>query len=661
MLRNVVRSSLFVNVIASAALVWGADEPKEKVSVDPRRPAAIKVEDVPTVPPAIFAELRQYQNIRSAGFSSWSPDGRMLIQTRFGNSSQLHLVGDPGSRREQLTFFDEPVAGARYLPGSAEQAVLFLMSSGGNENFQIYRLEPEAYSHKLLTDGKSRHSLGPINADGSKMIVHHNRRNGRDTDLYTVDTASGEESLLFETKSESWQAEDWSADGEIIAINRYVSANESYPSLHYVKTGKRVAVPVPRKDDGKTSVGEMKFSPDGKTLYLTHDGNGEHLQLYGWDLETTPADLEQLKPLAADIKWDVESVQVDKRTGTVCFAVNEEGFSKLYLLRDGKRRDIELPRGIVGNFKFHPEKAMLGLTWSSPAQQADAYSLDLATGELKRWTFSETGGLDPGTFIEPELVHIKSFDGREIPAFYYRPRPKRNPKIVEPTGVLISIHGGPESQYRPDFSGLAQLYAGKLGIAVLIPNVRGSSGYGKTYLALDNGRLREDSVKDIGALLDWIGKQDELDPKRVAVTGGSYGGYMVLASLTHFGDRIRAGIDNVGIANWVTFLERTSPYRQDLRRAEYGDERDPEMRKFLAEISPANRAEKITSALLVAHGVNDPRVPFSEAQQIADKVRAAGKSVWTVYADNEGHGFGKKDNRDYLSAVEVLFLTKYLK
>jgi dipeptidyl aminopeptidase/acylaminoacyl peptidase len=656
-LRNtVVRWLLVVVFITSTNIVRAADEPKEKVSVDPRRPAAVKVEDVPTVPPEIFAELRQYQNIRSASFSSWSPDGRMLIQTRFGNSSQLHLVGDPGSRREQLTFFDEPVAGARYLPSSADPAVLFLMSSGGNENFQIYRLEPEAYSHKLLTDGKSRHSLGPVNADGSKMIVHHNRRNGRDTDLYTVDTATGDETPLFEVESEFWNADDWSSDGKLLAISRYVSANESYPALYDIEAKEKRPIEIARKEGQKVAIGEMKFSPDGKTLYLTHDGDGEFMQLYAYDIEA-----KSMKPLAADIKWDVETVQVDKRTGTVAFAVNEEGFSKLYTLRDGKRRDIELPRGIVGNFKFHPEKPALGLTWSSPAQQADAYSLDLTTGELKRWTYSEAGGLDPSTFIEPELVRFKSFDGREVPAFYYRPRAERNAKIVKPVGVLISIHGGPESQYRPDFSPLAQLYAGKLGIAVLIPNVRGSSGYGKTYLALDNGKLREDSVKDIGALLEWIGKQDELDPKRVAVTGGSYGGYMVLASLTHFGDKIRAGIDNVGIANWVTFLERTSPYRQDLRRAEYGDERDPEMRKFLTEISPANRAEKITSALLVAHGVNDPRVPFSEAQQIAEKVRAAGRSVWTVYADNEGHGFGKKDNRDYLSGVEVLFLSKYLK
>lgn len=222
--------------------------------------------------------------------------------------------------------------------------------------------------------------------------------------------------------------------------------------------------------------------------------------------------------------------------------------------------------------------------------------------------------------------------------------------------VLISIHGGPEGQAQPYFGGTTQFYVNEMGIAVIFPNVRGSSGYGKTYLKLDNAELREDSVKDIGALLDWIATQEDLDSSRVAVTGGSYGGYMVLASLVHFGDRIKCGIDSVGIANFITFLEKTSPYRQDLRRAEYGDERDPKMRAIFERISPATSAEKIRSALLVVHGKNDPRVPFAEAQQIAEKVRAQKRPVWTVYAENEGHGFGKKENVDYLRAVEVMFL-----
>jgi dipeptidyl aminopeptidase/acylaminoacyl peptidase len=354
----------------------------------------------------------------------------------------------------------------------------------------------------------------------------------------------------------------------------------------------------------------------------------------------------------------VTHVEVEPASGQVAFAVNEDGASRVYLLDGDKRKQLEIPLGTVDNLDFSPDGSHLGFTLSRPDAPADAYSVRLADGRLQRWTFSETGGLNPELFVTPERVQFPSFDDRSIPAYIFRPR---NASSEKPAAVLISIHGGPESQYRPDFSPLVQYYVNELGLAVVHPNVRGSAGYGKTYLKLDNAEKREDSVKDIGALLDWIGRQPDLDAKRVAVIGGSYGGFMVLSTLTHYPDRIRAGIDIVGIANFITFLERTSPYRQDLRRAEYGDERDPQMRSVFEQINPTAKADQIRSSLLVVHGRNDPRVPFSEAEQIATKVRSAGgRMVWTVYADNEGHGFAKKDNRDYLAGVQALFLEQSL-
>ena len=354
----------------------------------------------------------------------------------------------------------------------------------------------------------------------------------------------------------------------------------------------------------------------------------------------------------------------------MAFAVNADGASRVFFhdvnvipAIAGNRNvffsdELALPLGIVSGLEFSPDGEELGMTIARPDAPADAYSYNLKSKKLTRWTVSEVGGLNPATFIKPTSIRFTSFDGRQIPAWYYKPR---NASADKKVPVVINIHGGPEGQSQPFFTGGTQFYLNELGVAVILPNVRGSSGYGKTYLKLDNAEKREDSVKDIGALLDWIKQQPELDAERVAVSGGSYGGYMVLASLVHFGDRIKAGIDNVGIANFNTFLQTTAAYRQDLRRAEYGDERDPAMKAVFDKISPANNAEKIQSALLVAHGKNDPRVPFSEAQQIAEKVRSRGKSVWTVYADNEGHGFGKKDNADYLRAVEVLFLKQHLK
>jgi dipeptidyl aminopeptidase/acylaminoacyl peptidase len=348
--------------------------------------------------------------------------------------------------------------------------------------------------------------------------------------------------------------------------------------------------------------------------------------------------------------WDVSDIEVHgDRIATV---VNEDGASKLSVTNPDVH--VKLPVGIVSGMRFSPDGGRLGFTLSRADAPGDAYTYEIAENKLVRWTFSETGGIDPATFVTPQRFAYKSFDGRDIPAYLYQPRNAKKAPVV------ISIHGGPESQFQPLFSPLTQYWVNELGIAVIAPNVRGSTGYGKTYTALDNAEKREDSVKDIGALLDWIAKQPELDASRVAVFGGSYGGYMVLASLVHFGDRIKAGVDVVGIANFITFLERTSGYRVDLRRVEYGDERDPKMREVFERISPANHADKIRSALLVAHGRNDPRVPFSEAEQIAAKVRAQGRPVWTVYADNEGHGFARKENRDYLSAAAAVFLKKHL-
>jgi dipeptidyl aminopeptidase/acylaminoacyl peptidase len=622
---------------------------------DPNRPAAIATTGVPAVPQALVDRLTQYQNTRSAAFLGWSEQagdaGGILISTRFGNSVQLHRVYTPGGRREQITFFDEPCTG-RFIPQAKDGAILLSMSKGGNENEQVYLLDRAAFKTTLLTDGKSRNLLGPLEHSGARMIVNSNRRNGRDTDVYIADTRKPDSmQMLLETSGEYWLATDWSLDGTRLLMNRYVSANESYPAIFDIATKEKKPLPIPA--EGKVSFGTLVFAKDGRTAYVTCDAKGEFLQLARLDLTTL-----NYEWLTEDIAWDVADVVVDPATGAVAFTINEDGASRLFLLEDKNRRELKLPLGIVTGLEFSPDGATLGLTIARPDAPADAYTCQVADGALTRWTYSEVGGLDPASFVAPERIQFPTFDGRQIPAYFFKPR-TATPE--HRAAVLINIHGGPEGQYRPLFSGVTQYQVNEMGLAVIYPNVRGSAGYGKTYLQLDNAERREDSVRDIGALLDWIKTRPELDASRVAVTGGSYGGYMVLASLVNFPDRIKAGIDIVGISNFITFLQNTSPYRQDLRRAEYGDERKPEMQAVFERINPAGRVDKIQSALLVVHGVNDPRVPFSEAQQIADRVRAAGRAVWTVYADNEGHGFAKKDNRDYQTAVEALFLGENLK
>lgn len=629
---------------------------QESAPSDPHRPAAIETTGVPPVKDALLDQLERYENVRGAGFADWSPDGKgMLIRTRFANSPQLHRVYEPGGRREQITFFEEPARGG-FIPRAQDGSLLLSMSAGGNEYYQVYWYDIANYRTELLTDGKSRYGIGPANSDGSRVILSSNERNGRDTDLYIANPRqSGERELLLPTDGEYWYAADWSRDDKMLLIGRYVSANESHFALLDVKSQAKTDLPLPNEEPAAISA--LSFSPDAKHVYIATDSGAEFRRLAVFDLAT-----KKYTWLTADLDGDVTELDVDEKSGSVAAVISEDGASRLFVFSGEspaklQRREIKLPLGIISSLAFSPSGEELGITFARPDAPVDAFSIDVASGELTQWTFSELGGLDPRGFVVPERIRFRSFDGREIPAYYYRPQTANE---EQPAAVLILIHGGPESQFQSYFSGALQFYVNELGLAVIAPNVRGSSGYGKTYLKLDNAEKREDSVKDIGALLDWIAKQPELDSNRVAVSGGSYGGYMTLASLVHYGDRLKAGIDNVGIANFITFLEQTAPYRQDLRRVEYGDERDPEMRKKLVEFSPLTRAEEIQSALLVIHGKNDPRVPFGEAQQIAEKVQAVGKPVWTVYAENEGHGFGKKDNADYARAVQVMFLSNFL-
>lgn len=324
-------------------------------------------------------------------------------------------------------------------------------------------------------------------------------------------------------------------------------------------------------------------------------------------------------------------------------------------IRTGSQLDApDLPIGLIGGMQWDEEGERIGFTLNAATSPSDAWIYTVESQELTRWTMSEVGGFNTETFVEPELISYESFDGLDVPAFVYRPDSEG------PHPVIVSIHGGPESQYRPGFSSTYQYWLNELGAAVIAPNVRGSSGYGREYVMMDNVFNREDSVRDIGALLDWIETQPDLDSDRVVVFGGSYGGYMVLASMVHYSDRLAGGVNIVGISDFRTFLENTAGYRRDLRRAEYGDERDPDVAAFFEEISPARQAASITAPLFIIQGLNDPRVPASEAEQILAAVREAGGDPWYLLANDEGHGFRKKVNRDFQREAETMFFREVL-
>jgi len=615
------------------------------------------LEDIPPIPQTIVDDLTRYQNVRSASFLDWTADGESLyVSTRFGEVEQIHRVDMPGGARHQLTFFDEPISQVSRQPEGSR--LIFAMDAGGNEFSQLFLFDPLVSEARMITDGESRNGGVVWTRDGERIAFQSTRRNGASNDVWMmpVDEPEAARMVLAAPDGTWWGPSDFDEAGKRLLIVNYVSITDSRIHLLDVESGETVLLAGGESD--VSTNWPLGFDHKGEGYWFITDRGGEFKQLAWQPLE---AGAEPVI-VTADMPWDVEGMAFSKDRRRAVFAVNEDGLSRLYLLDPQSRRYRAvdgIPTGLVGGLGFSPDGTRLAMTLNTPQTPSDTFVLELgkrplAQGALTRWTHSEVGGLDTDTFVQPELVRFESFDGLSVPAWVYKPSGEG------PFPVVVSIHGGPESQARPAFSSTYQMWLAKLGVAVVVPNVRGSAGYGKSYLAMDNAYKREDSVRDIGALLDWIAAQPELDAERVAVFGGSYGGYMVLASAVHYSDRLKAAVDIVGISNFVTFLENTEDYRRDLRRVEYGDERDPEMRAHLEKISPLNNVEKIAVPMLVVQGQNDPRVPVTEAEQIVQALRQKGEKVWYMNALNEGHGYRRKENRDVYQQAVVLFFGRHL-
>jgi dipeptidyl aminopeptidase/acylaminoacyl peptidase len=611
------------------------------------------VEGVPKIPASLVETAGRYGSYRSAILADWHPARReMLVATRFGDTPQLHLVKAPGAARQQLTFYADTVATARFHPSGGDY-ILFMKDIGGGEWFQLYRYDVESGNVTLLTDGKSRNLPGPWSSSGDQIAYVSTRRTGQNTDLWVMNPADPKsDHLLTQLKGGGWEPVDWSADDKSILLLEEVSINESYLWLVDAATGEKTEL-TPHDTKEKVAYSSARFSKNGKGIYVTTDLGSEFQRLALLDSAGKNPQF-----LTSDIPWDVESFDLTHDGKRLAFLTNEEGLSVLHVMSTATHKKIKLPAlpaGVMDGLRWHRDGLELAFSLSNAQSAGDCYSLNVATGKFERWTNSESA-VKTDSFPAAELVRWKSFDGRMISGFLYKPPARFTGKRP----VLVAIHGGPEGQSQPTFLKRDNYLVNVLGIALILPNVRGSTGYGKTFSLMDNGFKREDTYKDINALFDWVGTRPDLDAERICVTGGSYGGHMTLAVSTFYSDRIRCSVDIVGMSNLVTFLEHTEGYRRDLRRVEYGDERDPKMHDFLEQIAPMNNIAKIKKPMLVVAGKNDPRVPVTESGQIVEALKKQGTPVWYLMAKDEGHGFRKKQNQDFQFYTTIEFLQEFL-
>jgi dipeptidyl aminopeptidase/acylaminoacyl peptidase len=617
--------------------------------VETREEGQIVYEGVPQTPAALKAAIAPYYNARSAVFEDWLPDGSMLIATRFGDVQQIHHVKAPGAARTQLTFAKEPINSAIVQPGT--DRYLYPIDVGGAEYYQAY-LRDLSGREVQLTAPKTRNQSFKFSKDGKLASWSQVTPGDPNYDIIVADPANPAGRRVAHEGTGAISPEDISPDGSKILAARYHSAQHSELFVLDVASGKLTPVGPQKR---KIAYQGGAFVDGGRSIVTLSDDGSEVARPVVIDVASG-----KVRDLAPGAKWGAEGFDLSPDGRTIALNVNEEGYSKVVLRDVATGRELagpKLPLGVLTALKFSPDGTKLGLSLSTSVSSGDVWSYELASGALTRWTQSELGGLDSADLVEPELFRYPTFDKRTIPAFIYKPKTAPAGKKLP---VVIQIHGGPEGQEQPNFNPRRQSWVNELGAAVIIPNVRGSSGYGKTYLSLDNAEKREDSVKDIGALLDWVAKQPDLDASRVAVVGQSYGGYMVLAVAGHYNDRLAGIIDLYGISDFITFLENTEGYRRDLRRAEYGDERDPKMRAVFEKIAPIKMSPKMKKPMMVFQGANDPRVPRSESEQMVAKLRGQGTEVWYVLAKDEGHGIYKKGNQEAVRTVEVQFLKKVL-
>jgi dipeptidyl aminopeptidase/acylaminoacyl peptidase len=651
-----VRHSITILLVCFASLTpEGAQHHPPAVPI----PDSALIEGIPPVPQSLADAIAPYATFKQAIFASWHPvERQMLVNTRLGDTFQAYKLAAPQAEPVQMTFQKRSVGpwtpgpgqgGAWFADGG--RSIVFRQDENGNQLFQLYRVAPDKGPAILLTDGKSRCGVPVWSSAGDRIAYYSTRRDTRDRDIWVMNpSVPGTDRMLAQLPG-AWEPLDWSNDDRFLLALETITRAETRLWQIDVQSGEKKRL----TPGGQVAYGSGLYGADGKSVYLTSDAGGEFRRLLRLDIASGA-----LTTITGNINWDIEELALSSKGEWLALTANEAGVTTLYLLdtRSGKIKRVGgMPPGSVQALEWRPNSDELGFNLTSPKLPWNAFSLVVGTGKIERWTRADTGAIDTSRLTDAELIRWTSFDGLSISGFMYRPPAK----FKGPRPVLINIHGGPEAQERPRFLGRSNYLLNELGLVIIYPNIRGSTGFGKSFLTLDNGRLRENAVKDIGALLDWIARQKGLDKTRVTIAGPSYGGLMALAAAAAYPDRMRCVFDGFGISNIATFLDRAQAAIRPVRRGEYGDESDPAMRQFMEQIAPANQASKIRVPLFIVHGKNDPAVPVQESEQMVAAVKKTGTPLWVMFATNAGHGFAdNRQNDEYSFYAWVLFMKQYL-
>jgi dipeptidyl aminopeptidase/acylaminoacyl peptidase len=623
-------------------------------------PPALHAQGVPPVPTSLARKVGRYTELRGARLIDWAPDGEgLLVRWRGGDQVQLHLAR-PGQPLQLVSPANEPTRRGLLLPSDPD-LLLLARDTGGSEAAQVIRRRLSTGEEIRLTDEAMRHELGPLAHDGRHVAItsvplDRTAAGGRRAQIVTrlslLDGVAGIVAPLAELPGPGWSVSAFGPDDRRLLLTRYRAASDAEVWVFDRADGQRLQL-LPRSGEPAAAWFGVDFDADGQRVWVVSDALGE----YRRTLRLDPRD-GSLQRLPDGPPGDDEDARLSPDGRRLALHRNVDGRGTLLLYDTTTLRPLPVPEleGSLRDLAFSPDGRRLAVAHAGAASPGTVSVMLLPDGRWQPRVPPDTAGLDPAGFQPTEVVHWTSFDGLRISGLLTRP-PAR---FAGRRPVLIDIHGGPASQAQLGFNGRYNYLINELGMALVEPNVRGSRGFGKSFLALDDGVRREDAVRDIGALLDWIARQPDLDASRVIVSGGSYGGYMSAAVAAAYGERLRGAIVIVGISHFVSFLEHTESYRRDLRRAEYGDERDPAMRAFLHRISPLTRAESIRVPMFVIHGRNDPRVPVGEAEQLVARLQRQGTPVWSLIADDEGHGFAKKPNADYAFYARVMFMTRLL-